>query len=145
MATALIEEGLIERIKGDSNITAIIGSSTSARISTEFPGEDTQLPYVTLSRVSSDYRHHISGTTSKLRADIQIDVFAKTMAAAFALAKLIRTRLNTFQGSVTIGADSVTFDHCYISGDNTGFLPVRGGTDTRVKRVSNDYVVWVGV
>lgn len=145
MATATVEEGIIERLRGDANITALVGSSTAARISHEFPSQDSSMPYITISRVNSDYRHHIAGTTSKMRADIQIDSFAKTFDGAHALADLVRARLNTFQGTITVGSDSIVVDHCYINSDNTGFLATRGGMDARVKRVSHDYTVWVGV
>jgi len=145
MAVVAVEYGIIQRLKDDASITALVGSGTNARISEEFPTQTAALPYITVRRVTTDYRHHVTGTTSLMRGDIQIDVFAETSVKAHALADLIRARLNTFSDTVTIGSDTVVFHHCYIESDNTGFLTPRGGDDARVKRLSHDWVVWVGV
>lgn len=145
MATMTVEQGIIGRLAGDASITAIVGSGSSARIKQWFPTQKNKRPFISITRVSSEYAYHFGGATSDLNARIQIDIWADTWAAVTALANLVRARLVNFRGTVTVGSDTVVFNHCWLTGDNTDALPVRPGSEERVKRISHDYNVWVEV
>ncbi len=86
------ETDLTSHLLGDSGITAAV----SDRVSPLKLDDGTALPAITYQEIASEPQTDLSGGDGALvRQRVQINVWASTLAAAAALAELVRIRMQT--------------------------------------------------
>jgi hypothetical protein len=129
----VIEVGLRTLLITDAQIAAILGTRVYPLILPQGP----TLPAATYFKVSGEDQISNSGSQDYGWARYQIDAWATTFTAAQTLADLIRSRLHGFNGAVTSGSDSWSFQGIFA-------MTVRDfyESDPKQYRVSRDFMVW---
>ena len=105
----MIEPSLISYIVADAAIAARIGSGSPPvyRLHPEMLPQNTVLPAITFTRISSQHPELLDGSTDLSFAQFQASCWASTAKAAAELASLLRMRL---QGVYDSGFQKVSID-----------------------------------
>lgn len=100
------------------------------------------MPFVTYSRISATPAHHLGGVDAGgfWQGSTEVVAYAETKAQADSLGTAMRTTLDGAEPvTVTISADSVTFQRLHlISEDDETFNP-SDASDSRVHTVTQEY------
>lgn len=102
-----------------------------------YPGEIPQgssFPAITYNLISEQRLLTMQGPTSAVAKRMQIDAWATTFGAAWELAEAIRVALDGFRG--TMGDTEIQGIECSSSN------PTAPEPDTKLKRVSRDFIIW---
>jgi hypothetical protein len=125
-------------LKTQATITAIVGSSTSARIYQHDAKQGAALPFIIL--------HVFKGTSSETLAAIagvamnriQVDCYGVTNSAAYALAEAVRVKLQMYRGTMgSTAVLNVTSDGGY----DRLFDPPSTGSNQKRYIYSRDYLI----
>lgn len=128
MATAEIDQGIVELLKGVITPQAVFGGIAP---------EKQRSPFITFQRVFGSKIRAINGPSGLSQSTFQIDVYSDDYAESRTLAKAVRIILDGFRGTVTIGADSVRIGGCSITGERDF---TEDDTDPKLYRASVDYL-----
>ncbi len=129
------EEAVRKRLVDDTDVRALV----KQRIYPDIAPEGAVLPYVVMARVDTTHEHHMGGSAGLKHPRIQLDYFARTRSGAEDLAETCRLVLDGFNGTVTIGSESLDIRKCFLKGDNSDFLEPKGGSSFAIRVVSHDY------
>jgi hypothetical protein len=125
-------------LKTVSGVTDIVGTGTAARIYEEDPKQAVALPYVVFEVLAGSSSSHLGGMAGVAVARVQVDAYAATRPAAFALAEQLKFVLAACRG-VTWGSTFVHDEHGNDSYERGRDRPVAGGNQRRYW-FSRDYV-----
>lgn len=131
---ARLDQAIKSHLESVAGVTAVVGSGSAARI---YPGVLPQSPTYPAIRfqVFGGGRESAMGSdTGDVMSTLQVDSYAKTYSAAYALAEAVRGGLQRFKGAsagVTISAVFVE------SGPNDIYEE-----SVQVRRMQLDFVVW---
>lgn len=141
MSVADIRVGLRARLLGDSGITAIVGSGSSARIFPIKLPQGQKNPSIVYSRISGLGDHHMQGASGLSRPRIQIDCWAQSADVAAQLADLVKERIDGFRGSVLWGENSpeeaIDIQGIFFDSEREDY-----DGDAQLYRVGRDYFIW---
>jgi hypothetical protein len=135
---ATVEDALMETLAGAASLAAYTG----ARVYPEQAPQTATLPYITVTRVSAVHDHNLSASSGLVEVRDQIDIIAADKRTADLVAELVRLELDGLVGTVTAGGEDVVIQHCYLDTDNATFIEPTDGSDTGIRRASQDYAVW---
>lgn len=137
MATMDLEAALKYKLQTTAGVLAIIVNPERIYPAT-VPDVFTP-PAITFSEVSAaDHTTHDSTAGSELvDGRYQFDAWGTTQASARALAKAIYAAFHGFKGTVTEGADSLTFGPILRVAKRATYDP-----GTRLFQVSQDFMIW---
>lgn len=113
----------------------------STRVYPQSAPQSAALPRIVYTRISGAHAHHMTAASGWAEARIQLDVYAANYTSVKAAAESLRVLLDTYRGTVTIGADSVDID-VRLDNDRDGFDSPGDGSDAGGHRVIQDYIVW---
>jgi hypothetical protein len=138
MTLADVRPGLRAYLLADSGISALVGG---ARIyAVHLPQGETQASIV-FSRISGLGDHHMQGPSGLARPRLQIDCWAASIDAAFALSNMVKERIDGFRGDMPYGANSpqdlITVRGVFFDSEREDY------DDTaKLYRASCDYFIW---
>lgn len=75
--------------------------------------QTTQEPFAAY-QLSEEGVHHFGGTSSLVEVDYTLDLYASTYVAVRALGKAVKSALDSYRNTVTIGAESVAIRLCHL-------------------------------
>jgi len=94
--------------------------------------QNSKLPYITYRRGSSDHVHHMQGASGRVFASVDVYCMAATDALMRDLGTKVRKALDGYNGTVTVGADSVVIDLCFLQNEMDDISPPQDGSSTPV-------------
>ncbi|HUS39179.1 MAG TPA: DUF3168 domain-containing protein [Pirellulales bacterium] len=119
---------LVTYLKTQTGITALVGSTTSARIYPVYAKQGAALPFLVFVQSGGDSFRHLSGGSGIRRTALQIYAFAATQAGADALAEQVRLSMANHRG--TMGSSTV-YDCDHVATAVTGFDEAEDASDSR--------------
>lgn len=96
--------GLRRFLLANASIDALVTASGKSRIYTPRLPEKLELPAIQMTYVSDVGEWHLRGANNLRRVRVQLDCWATTRDAVYALGRLVRQRLNGYQGDFTDGS-----------------------------------------
>jgi hypothetical protein len=91
---ASLEESIEDLLVGSAGITALVGSSTSARIYPMLMPQGATLPALTYQTISETREPELVGQNGLFQARVQINCWAATFAGAAALKEAVRNAID---------------------------------------------------
>ena len=128
------ETRLVNKLENTTAVTDIV----STKIFPIMADDGTALPYITYQTISDQSENHATGATETNHSRIQIDLWAATYPGAKALATAVKTALKNW----TDGTGNPVISSCHYENGNDLPDPPTPGQESRVHRVSQDYVLW---
>lgn len=128
------ETRLVNKLKNTTAITDLIVQ----RVFPVMAPDGTVLPYLTYQTISDNSINHATGATETNQCRIQVDLWAQTYAESKALATAVKTALKNWTDS----GGSPVISSCHYQNGNDLPDPVTPGQESRVYRVSQDYLLW---
>jgi hypothetical protein len=119
---------LVTFLKGKTGVTALVGSSTSARIYPVYAKQKAALPYLIYVQSGGDSHRSLSGGSGMRRTALQMYCYGATQGGADALAEQVRLALANYRGLM---GDSTVFDCRQEVAAMTGFDEAQDGSDAR--------------
>ena len=119
---------LVTFLKGKVGITALVGSTTSARIYPVYAKQGAALPYLVFVQSGGDSYRHLSGGSGIRRTALQFYAYAATQAGADALAEQVRLVMANHRGAM---GDSTVNDCQQVATAITGFDEAEDASDSR--------------
>ena len=126
-------------LKSRSAITALIGSSTGARVFAERPKQATARPYLVLSQTGGNDDVGLGGRTGIAMADFDLISVADTRAGADALSTAVHGELTP--SNKTMGSTFVTEIRSNLHRDAGDDLP-QDASDTPRYWARSNYSMW---
>ena len=129
-----IEQALLAKFQATAGITALVGTSTNARI--YYAGRVPQnaiCPYIVIQEISALRLHSHNGSSGLVTSRIQISCFDDSYIDVKTLANAVRTAINGFKGLLsTIYVGACIYDNEYDIPDDeaTGISGI--GTDYKI-------------
>lgn len=106
------EAAVVERLFASPAVAALLDN----RIEPALSSEQTTLPRAVYTVISEDHQGHLQGGAGYVFQRLQIDVFAVTPESLFACCDAIRSRLDGFRGTITVGSDARFFGVIHLEG-----------------------------
>ena len=119
---------LVTFLKAQTGITALVGSTTSARIYPNVAKQKVSLPYIVYLRSGGDSHRHLKGGSGMRRTVLQVYCYGATDSGADALAEQVRLALANHRGSM---GSSFVNDCQQTVAPFTGFDEAEDGSDSR--------------
>lgn len=123
------EKAIIDRLLGDSEVTAFVGSRIFFTQAPQAP----VLPYVVIFRVGTNPIHSLELAAGLLAARLQVDIFAKTAKSTRDIARVVKTNLDGFRGTQS----GVDVQSVLLLDSMDGYEEA-----SELQRVTQDYRVW---
>ncbi len=136
------EQAILKLLQDDGAVRGLVGNRIypMAAPQGKLPHE-TKKPYLVYRRISSRHEHHMEAASGLVFTMIQIDGYAGTYSASKKLADKVRLALDGYQGSVTVGSESLTIEECLLDGDSDGYVPPTDARGVGVFRTMQEYDV----
>ena len=98
----MIQEGLYATLAGDAAVSALVGTRIyPLMIPQQVYTESTKQPCIVYTLEGRSRQVRYSGTDTLVRGNLAIDCYARTYAAAQALADAVRALLEDYSGTMT--------------------------------------------
>lgn len=91
---------LVTFLKAQTGITALVGSTTSARIYPVYAKQKAALPYIVYVQSGGDSHRHLGGGSGIRRTVLQVYCYGATQSGADALAEQVRLALANHRGAM---------------------------------------------
>lgn len=130
---------LITYLKSKSGITALVGSSTGARIYPDKPKQAVARPLVVVSQAGGMTPRPLSGAAGIQASTFDVESHADTRAGADALSTAIHTEMTA--DNKIMGATFVTEVVTDLHRDAGDYLPI-DGSDKSVYWCQSRYTLW---
>ena len=89
---------LVTFLKAQTGITALVGSTTSARIYPVYAKQKAALPFIVYVQSGGDSHRHLGGGSGIRRTVLQVYCYGATQSGADALAEQVRLALANHRG-----------------------------------------------
>jgi hypothetical protein len=119
---------LVTFLKAQTGITALVGSTTSARIYPVYAKQNAALPYIVYVQSGGDSHRHLGGGSGIRRTVLQVYCYGATQSGADALAEQVRLALANHRGAM---GDSTVNDCQQTVAPLTGFDEAEDASDSR--------------
>lgn len=116
----MIETGLRKLLLTSPAITNIVGQ----RIYTEVADQNAVLPYIVLTKISSDFLNTLDGATGMEFKDFDFDCYGKTDVQSRTLANTVKTFIRNYTGPA--GLDD-TVEAVLLNGESDEHIPPQDG------------------
>lgn len=132
-------EGLRAHLAENAAVTSLVGKKVFGEKSDQW----AKRPTLIYSQVGGDEPGHLTGTSSKSRAQVQIDAWSDDKSEAEKISEAVRevihTKYNTKFGDVKVRS-------CFLqSGPVSGWVNMEDGSDVGAHRSSVVYQIWYSV
>jgi hypothetical protein len=127
-----IEQAIFEALTEDSGVAAIV----SRRVYPSLMPQNPTLPAIVYTLISGQQEESHDGPSGLARPRYQFDCYAETATGAFALSEALRLALHGFSGTLG-GSGGVTCGGILFAGKRVLYE-----SETRIHRVSIDYLIW---
>lgn len=123
------EQALIDLLKADASVAAIVGT----RIYFTQAPQTPVLPYAVMFRVDGPRVYGMEGASGLVAARVQIDIYSKTAKQARDVGRTIRQVLSGFRGEQS----GVNLQAVLLLDEGDGYED-----SPELQRVTHDYRVW---
>jgi len=128
----LIEQALMTYLLAQSGITSLVGQ----RIYFVQAPQDTETPYIVVTKVSGVREHSHDGSSHLAHPRFQFSVFATTYSSAKSIASALQTALQGYSG--TMGGESGVSVGATFYENEMDFYE----TESQLYHVPVDYIIW---
>jgi|GEM_PF-1681803 len=125
----LIEQGLMTFLLSQTDLTQHVGE----RIYFVRADQDTQAPYIVVTKVSAIREHSHDGSSGLAHPRFQLAIFSTT----YSMAKTIATALQTILDGYTGLMDEVTVQAVFYDNETDSYE-----SDTGLFMITADYLIW---
>jgi len=125
---ATIKDGLFTYLTSKTEITSLVGTKI-------FPNNvpnSAELPYVAVSRVSSDGEHYLGGASKQVTDVFELEVYGRTSLEVEGISEAIRDKTDGFKGLM----GSTEVGSALIDGQSDVFIVDDQGKDKQLFRIS---------
>jgi hypothetical protein len=134
-----IESDIVTALRAMSAVTALVGTSSSARIDVDVFGEKTTYPAILLEVDTEEPANSLDGKGGLVFADVTLTCRATTRLASRALAEAVRLN-GTSPGTGLAGYSASAFD-AVLTDSQTAVVPYDEGSDRHYYDTVQTYLV----
>lgn len=116
-----------------------VNALLAGRIDTDMALPGTALPYVVLSRISSNHLRHMGGPSPLVTHNVQLDVYASTPASRNSVIAAIRILFHATKG--TLGTDSLDVRDLAITNEIDGVVTPSDGQHKGPYRTTMEFTM----
>ncbi|MCP4539821.1 MAG: DUF3168 domain-containing protein [Chloroflexi bacterium] len=133
---------MYSKLTAASAVTDIVGTKIYPDAApAKIAGVKIAPPYIVYSVVSVRHAQNMEGAGGQAFMRMQFDIVANTYGAMRTLAEAVRTTLYGYQGTVTVGADSVVLTSLLLDAEQSGYEDLDDGTFAGKRRLIYDFVI----
>ena len=142
MAGSSLFDHLKVFLRSQAGVNALVGTNAAARIYLDFAKQNAARPYLVLQMFPGEAAQSIHTRPNYANARVQIDAYADSSSAAYALAEAVRDSLEHTRNEMSDGTNTIRTSTDSLGSYQFGSEERTSGSKDRLYWCSRDYEIW---